>query len=183
MPFAFFAQTIPGVVLIKPKVYPDERGHFLESFSRTGFAAAGLPTEFVQENHSRSRRDVLRGLHFQRAPKAQGKLVRVIAGEIFDVVVDIRPDSPTRGQWISLNLSGENRLQLFVPVGFAHGFCVLSETAEVAYMVTDDYSPEHEDGLIWNDPDLAIPWPIENPIVAKRDQEWPRFSAIEAGVL
>ena len=106
----------------------------------------------------------------------------MIVGEIYDVVVDIRPDSPTRGQWFSAILSSENHLQLFVPVGFAHGFCVLSETAEVTYMVTDDYSPQHEDGLIWNDPDLAIPWPIENPLVAKRDQQWPRFSAMEAGV-
>jgi dTDP-4-dehydrorhamnose 3,5-epimerase len=182
MPFAFTEQEIPGVVLIEPKIFGDDRGHFFESFSRVGFGPAGLPIHFVQENQSLSHRGVLRGLHFQRAPKAQAKLVRVIAGEIYDVAVDIRPDSPTRGQWVSAVLSSENHLQLFIPAGFAHGFCVLSETAEVTYMVTDDYSPQHEDGLMWNDPDLAISWPVENPIVAPRDQQWPRFSAMEAGV-
>lgn len=182
MPFVFTEQNIPGVVLVEPKIFRDERGQFFESFSRAGFASAGLPTTFVQENQSRSSNGVLRGLHFQRPPKAQAKLVRVVVGEIYDVAVDIRPDSPTRGQWCSAILSAQNCRQLFIPAGFAHGFCVLSEAAEVIYMVTDDYSPEHEDGLLWDDPDLAISWPLQNPIVAKRDRQWPRFSAMEAGV-
>jgi dTDP-4-dehydrorhamnose 3,5-epimerase len=180
MPFVFTEQEIPGLVLVQPKVFRDERGHFLESFSRTGFASAGLPTEWVQENHSRSIRGVLRGLHFQRPPKAQAKLVRVTSGEIYDVAVDLRPDSPNCGKWVSVVLSAENHLQLYIPAGFAHGFCVLSETAEVSYLVTDDYSPAHEDGIIWNDPGLAIEWPVENPIVAERDQKWPCFAPFSA---
>lgn len=180
MPFVFAEQAIPGVVLIEPKVFRDGRGHFLETFSRVGFEAAGLPWQFVQENHSRSVRKVLRGLHFQRPPKAQAKLVRVISGEIFDVAVDIRPESPTRGKWMSAILSSENHHELFIPAGFAHGFCVLSETAEVTYLVTEDYSPQHEDGIIWNDPALGIKWPIDDPIVAPRDMQWPLYRMEES---
>lgn len=177
MPFTFTELRIPGVVLVEPKVFRDERGHFLETFSQSAFQSAGLPTNFVQANHSRSIKHVLRGLHFQRPPKEQAKLVRAVTGKIFDVAVDLRPESATRGQWVGVELSGENHHQLFIPEGFAHGFCVLSEVAEVTYLVTDDYSPEHEAGVIWNDPELAISWPVSDPLVAKRDLQWPEFAS------
>lgn len=178
MPFVFTEQALPGVVLVEPKVFRDDRGHFLETFSRVGFAAAGLPVEFVQENHSRSVQNVLRGLHFQRAPKEQAKLVRVTSGEIYDVAVDIRPNSRTFGKWISVILSAENHRQLFIPAGFAHGFCVLSDAADVSYLVTEDYSPRDEDGIVWDDPFLNIQWPVSNPILAQKDLDWPQFSAL-----
>jgi dTDP-4-dehydrorhamnose 3,5-epimerase len=147
----------------------------METFKRADYEAAGLPGTFVQENHSRSARATLRGLHFQRPPKAQGKLIRVVVGEIFDVAVDVRPDSSTFGRWIGMTLSAQNCRMLYVPPWCAHGFCVTSDHAEVNYKTTADYAPELEGGLMWNDPALAIAWPIADPILSERDQRWPRL--------
>ena len=153
-------QSIPDVVLIEPKVFGDSRGFFSESFNEKAFREAiGVPCEFVQDNHSRSSQGVLRGLHYQLPPRAQGKLVRVVRGAVFDVAVDIRKDSPTFGQWVGALLTEDNHRQLWVPPGLAHGFLVLSESADFLYKTTDYYSPEHERCIRWDDPQLAITWP------------------------
>jgi dTDP-4-dehydrorhamnose 3,5-epimerase len=161
---------ISGVVILEPKVFGDDRGFFFESFNARTFAAAvGTDLTFVQDNHSRSRRGVLRGLHYQ-VQRQQGKLVRVVAGVIFDVAVDIRPGSPTFGRWTGVELTAENKRQLWVPPGLAHGFVVRSETAEVLYKTTDSYAPEHERTLRWDDPDLAIDWGLtEPPLLSEKD--------------
>ena len=166
------SSTIPGVILLEPKVFCDGRGYFFESFNQKTFEETiGLSPRFVQENHSKSIKGVLRGLHFQLPPKAQGKLVRVIHGEIFDAVVDIRKDSPTFGQWLGEVLSADNKKQLWIPLGFAHGFLTLSETAEVLYKATDFYAPEFERCIAWNDPEIGIEWPIQNaPLLSGKDQ-------------
>ena len=166
------SSTIPGVILLEPKVFCDSRGYFFESFNQKTFEEAiGLSPRFVQENHSKSIKGVLRGLHYQLPPKAQGKLVRIIQGEIFDVVVDIRKDSPTFGQWLSEVLTDHNKKQLWIPPGFAHGFLTLSETAEILYKATDFYAPECERCIAWNDPDIGIEWPLQSqPITSERDQ-------------
>ena len=163
---------IPDVLIIEPKIFGDERGFFYESYSHTKFMeATGLDLEFVQDNHSRSARNVLRGLHYQ-IQQTQGKLVRVVKGEVLDVAVDIRKSSPTFGKWVSCILSGENKRQFWVPPQFAHGFVVLSESADFLYKTTDYYAPEHERCIIWNDPDLAIDWEItDSPIVSTKDKE------------
>ncbi|CAG0963673.1 dTDP-4-dehydrorhamnose 3,5-epimerase [Burkholderiales bacterium] len=163
------ATAIPGVLLIEPRVFGDERGHFFESWNARAFAAAGLDAAFVQDNHSRSVRGVLRGLHYQiRHP--QGKLVRVVAGEVFDVAVDLRRASPAFGRHVAVTLSAENRRMLWVPPGFAHGFCVTSASADFLYKTTDYWHPEHERTLLWNDPALGIDWPVgANPVVAAKD--------------
>ncbi|MFO7586078.1 MAG: dTDP-4-dehydrorhamnose 3,5-epimerase [Anaerolineales bacterium] len=155
----FQPTSIPDVILITPKVFGDERGFFMETYQTRLFAEAGLQAQFVQDNHSRSRQGVLRGLHYQLR-QTQGKLVRVILGEIFDVAVDIRRGSPTFGQWVAAHLSAENRQQLWVPPGFAHGFYVLSEWAEVIYKASDYYAPEWERSILWNDPAIGIEWPL-----------------------
>ncbi len=163
--------SIPEVLIIEPKVFGDERGFFYESFNAAAFeAATGLKRQFVQDNHSKSRRGVLRGLHYQiRQP--QGKLVRVVQGEVFDVAVDLRRSSPSFGRWAGTHLSAENKRQLWIPEGFAHGFVVLSETAEFLYKTTDYYAPEHERSLLWNDPELGIQWPFdEAPQLSAKDQ-------------
>jgi dTDP-4-dehydrorhamnose 3,5-epimerase len=162
---------LPGVLILEPKVFGDERGFFYESFNARAFAeATGLTREFVQDNHSRSQRGVLRGLHYQ-VQQAQGKLVRVTAGEVYDVAVDIRRDSPTFGRWIGVTLSSENKRQLWVPEGFAHGFLVLSEFAEFLYKTTDYYAPAHERCIRWDDPSLAIDWPLATaPQLSAKDQ-------------
>ena len=153
-------QSIPDVVLIEPKVFGDSRGFFYESFNQQAFCeATGAQCEFVQDNHSRSSQGVLRGLHYQLPPRAQGKLVRVVRGSVFDVAVDIRKDSPTFGQWVGALLTEDNHRQLWVPPGLAHGFLVLSESADFLYKTTDYYSPEHERCIRWDDPQLAISWP------------------------
>ena len=153
-------QSIPDVVLIEPKVFGDSRGFFYESFNQQAFrAATGVLCDFVQDNHSRSSQGVLRGLHYQLPPRAQGKLVRVVRGAVFDVAVDIRKDSPTFGQWVGALLTEDNHRELWVPPGLAHGFLVLSESADVLYKTTDYYSPEHERCIRWDDPQLAIAWP------------------------
>ena len=164
---------IPDVVLIEPKVFGDERGYFFESFNQTAFnQAIGYDVQFVQDNHSKSQKGVLRGLHYQIPPKAQGKLVRVVQGEVFDVAVDIRKDSPTLGQWVGEILSAENKRQLWIPAGFAHGFITLSETAEFLYKTSDYYAPEYERCIAWNDPEIGISWPVEQaPVISDKDQK------------
>ncbi len=155
----FVPTKIPDVIIIKTKVFEDPRGFFIETYRENEFVSAGIDYKFVQENHSASQQGVLRGLHYQ-IKQTQGKLVRAIAGEIFDAVVDIRRSSPTFGQWVGVTLSAENKLQLWVPPGFAHGFYVLSERAEITYKVTDYYAPEWDRSLLWNDPQIGVEWPL-----------------------
>ena len=162
---------IPDVLIVEPSVFGDDRGFFMESFNRRAFDDAGLPTEFVQDNHSRSARGVLRGMHYQMQ-QTQGKLVRVTAGAVFDVAVDMRRDSPQFGQWVGVELSADNKRQLWVPPGFAHGFYTLSESADFQYKCTDYYAPEHERCLLWNDPSVGIEWPLHadtEPQLAAKD--------------
>jgi dTDP-4-dehydrorhamnose 3,5-epimerase len=177
MPFAFAGTEVQGLVLIDPTIFPDERGFFMESYKRSDFEAMGLHHNFVQENHSRSTYGTLRGLHYQREPKAQGKLVRVIVGEIFDVAVDIRRESPTFGKWVGIRISAANRRLVYVPPWCAHGFCVVSPEAEVIYKTTAEYAPDCEDGVRWDDPALAIRWPVTRPILSERDRRWPTLVA------
>lgn len=171
---------IPGVLLIEPRVFGDERGFFFESFNlRRWREQTGLDTEFVQENHSRSVQGVLRGIHYQ-IQQAQGKLVRVISGEVFDVAVDLRRSSPTFGRWAGVYLSADNKRQFWVPEGFGHGFVVLSPAAEFLYLASDYYALEHERAIIWNDPDLAIDWPFEGAkLLSDKDGAAPRFRDAE----
>ena len=166
----FTRLEIPDVVLIEPKVFGDDRGFFYESFNRKVFAqGTGVDPDFVQDNHSRSSRGVLRGLHYQ-IQQAQGKLVRVVQGRVFDVAVDLRRTAPTFGKWVGVELSGENKHMLWVPPGFAHGFVTLSDTAEFLYKTTDYYAPAHERSLLWSDPQIGIRWPIDfEPVLAKKD--------------
>ena len=168
---------IPDVLIFEPKVFGDERGFFFESFNQKVFEeAVGRKVEFVQDNHSKSGKGVLRGLHYQLEPYAQGKLVRCVDGEVFDVAVDIRKSSPTFGKWVGVNLSAENKRQLWIPEGFAHGFLVLSETAEFVYKTTNYYYSESDRGIIWNDPMLKIQWPLEvEPILSEKDQKQAHF--------
>ncbi len=172
MPFTFSHTSLPGVTIVDPRVFTDHRGFFMETYRKSEFAAGGIDAEFVQDNHSRSVRGTLRGLHLQRAPKAQGKLVRVLEGEVFDVAADVRPDSPTYGVWVSVVLSAENRRSVFIPPGYAHGFCVTSPEAQILYKTTDEYAPELEWGVRWDDPVLAIPWPVSEPFLSERDRRW-----------
>lgn len=173
MPFNFTSLQISEVISVEPKVFTDERGFFMETYKMPDFVVSGIKGNFVQDNHSRSTKGVLRGLHYQNPPFAQGKLVRVVRGEIFDVAVDIRKGSPTYGKWVGVILSEENRNMLYVPEGFAHGFCVLSEIAEVTYKATNVYSAESEAGIIWNDKDLNIEWPVKEPSLSEKDGKWP----------
>ena len=176
MPFSFRRTLIPEVILIEPRIFPDQRGFFTETYKRSEFAAQGITEIFVQCNMSRSSKGILRGLHYQKYPKCQSKLVWAVAGEIYDVVVDLRRSSPTFGKWIAQILSAENRKILYVPVGFAHGFCVTSEVAEIVYMATEEYAPTYEAGVLWNDPTLQIDWPIPEPQLSDRDKGWPRLT-------
>ena len=180
MPFSFQNLSIPGIILIEPRVLSDARGFFMETYRRSDFAAAGIDDRFVQENHSASQRGVLRGLHYQKPPYAQSKLIRVLTGEIFDVAVDLRPNSPTTGRWVGTKLSAANRRMVYLPQWCAHGFCVVSESAEVVYMMTKEYAPEQESGFMWNDPTLAIDWPVSSPTLSDRDKRWPPFAARSA---
>ena len=166
----FIPMELKPVMLVEPDVHQDQRGWFLETYHVNKYSEAGIPA-FVQDNCSRSDRGTLRGLHYQLG-HAQGKLISVLEGAIYDVAVDIRKGSPTFGKWVGLELSAKNHRQLYVPQGFAHGFCVVSQTAVVTYKVTDFYSPQDERGLIWNDPTLAIPWPIAKPILSGKDQKY-----------
>jgi len=176
MSLTFTPAALPGVMIIEPRVLADERGYLMETYKRSEFVAAGVNADFVQENHSRSLYGTLRGLHLQRQPKAQAKLVRVTDGTVFEVVADVRRDSPTFGQWTSVILSAENRRSLFVPAGYAHGFCVTSPEAEVVYKMTAEYAPELEEGVRWDDPLLGIMWPILSPRLSVRDSRWPGLS-------
>ena len=177
MPFTFAATAIPEIVLIESRAFADNRGFFREGFKRTDFAAAGLPSEFVQDNVSRSSAGVLRGLHYQRDPRAQGKLVSVARGAIFDVAVDIRTGSPTYGRWVGETLSDDNGRMLWIPAGFAHGFSVLSELADVTYKVAgSEYSGPHDGGIRWDDPTIGIVWPVDEPILSDKDATLPSLA-------
>jgi dTDP-4-dehydrorhamnose 3,5-epimerase len=164
--------SLPGVRIVEPTIFRDDRGFFLETWRADRFADAGITDTFIQDNHSRSVRGTLRGLHWQRR-KPQAKLVRVVCGAIFDVVVDVRRGSPTFGHWLGFEMSSDRCTQLYVPVGFAHGFCVLSEVADVEYKCSDVYDPGGESGLIWNDPGVGITWPVSQPILSARDSRHP----------
>lgn len=166
---------IEGLVVIEPKIWSDDRGYFFESYSEKVFRESGLRTDFVQDNFSWSKKGVLRGLHFQRAPFAQAKLVRVTRGSIYDVAVDLRKDSPTFGKFFGLELNDQNHKSLLIPDGFAHGFCVLSEVAGFSYKCSNFYSAAHDGGIQWNDPDIGIRWPIENPILSGKDAALPKL--------
>lgn len=169
----FLPTSIPDIILIEPKIFGDERGFFLETFQAQRFADAGIPTDFVQDNHSGSSQGILRGLHYQ-VRQAQGKLVRVIAGEVYDVAVDIRRSSPTFGQWVGVYLSAQNKLQIWIPPGFAHGFYVVSEWAEVVYKASDYYAPQWERTILWNDPEIGINWPLPigcTPVLSTKDAQ------------
>lgn len=173
------ATAIADVFMIAPKVFGDDRGFFLESYNRRAMAGLGLDFDFVQDNHSRSTKGVLRGLHYQiRQP--QGKLVRVVAGEVFDVAVDLRRTSPTFGRWVGMTLSSENKRMAWIPPGFAHGFCVISDYAEVLYKATDYYAPEHERSILWNDPAIGIEWPLSGePLLSEKDRKGMILAAAE----
>jgi len=173
--------AISDVLILEPKVFGDDRGLFYESFNARAFAdATGVEVSFVQDNHSKSAKNVLRGLHYQSPPKAQGKLVRVVQGEVFDVAVDLRKNSRTFGNWVGVHLSAENKRQMWIPPGFAHGFLTLSDTAEFLYKTTDYYSPEHERSLLWNDPALRIEWPLSGePVLALKDAAAPVLEKAE----
>lgn len=169
--------ALPGVVLVDPDVHRDSRGFFLETYHERRYREAGIAAIFVQDNHSRSARGTVRGLHFQ-VRRPQGKLVRAISGEMFDVAVDVRRGSPTFGRWVGATLTGDNFRQIYVPPGFAHGFCILSETAEVEYKCTELYDREDELGVLWNDPQIGIEWPIAEPLLSAKDKAAPRLAQV-----
>jgi dTDP-4-dehydrorhamnose 3,5-epimerase len=173
MPFRFRALELPGLVLVEAEAREDRRGLFMEVYRRSEFAAHGVPGTFVQDNYSSSAHRVLRGLHYQRPPRAQGKLVLVLRGEIFDVAVDLRHGSPTYGRWAGVVLSSANRRMLYVPEGFAHGFCVTGDQADVVYKATAEYAPELEGGVRWDDPEIGVRWPVAEPILSERDAALP----------
>jgi len=163
--------SLKGVLLIEPSVFEDKRGFFMETYQQKKYMDSGIKSNFIQDNLSFSVRGTLRGLHYQ-LPHTQAKLVHVIEGEIFDVTVDIRSGSPSFAKWTGVHLSGENRRQLYIPEGFAHGFCVLSETAIFMYKCSDFYSPDSERGILWSDPDIGVDWPVENPVLSKKDRNY-----------
>ena len=170
---------LPGVLIIEPKVFGDERGFFKETFQSERYKDAGLTLEFVQDNHSRSPRGVLRGLHLQKT-RPQGKLVSCPRGAVYDVAVDVDPDSATFGEFVGIELSEDNHIQFWIPPGYAHGFCVLTDVADFQYKCTDLYFPEDEGGLIWNDPDVGIPWPIDAPLLSEKDKLLPSLAQLKA---
>ncbi|ELE9244102.1 dTDP-4-dehydrorhamnose 3,5-epimerase [Enterobacter kobei] len=172
---------LEGVLVIEPRVFGDERGFFYETFHAKRYKEVGIKEEFVQDNRSRSAGGVLRGLHFQKT-KPQGKLVTVTQGEVFDVAIDLRPDSSTFGQYEAIMLTGENKIQFYIPPGFAHGFCVLSDSADFQYKCTDFYDPSDEGGLIWNDTSVNIDWPIKNPILSEKDKILPSLDQITKNI-
>jgi dTDP-4-dehydrorhamnose 3,5-epimerase len=173
MPFEFVSLELPGLTLIKPRIFGDDRGIFLELYKYSDFSRAGMGEHLVQDNYSRSTKGTLRGLHYQKNPKAQGKLVSCVKGRIYDVVVDIRKGSPYYKKWSGVELTEENKYLLYVPPGFAHGFQVLSETAEVLYKCTEEYSPENDRGIIWNDLDINVLWPLKTPLLSEKDRMHP----------
>jgi dTDP-4-dehydrorhamnose 3,5-epimerase len=173
MPFRYKQLEIPEVILIESRAFEDARGYFMEIYRQSDFEAAGVNEVFTQDNFSHSFRGVLRGLHYQKQPKAQGKLIGVIRGEIFAVALDIRKGSPSYGHWVGVILSDKNLSMLYVPVGFAHGFCITGDEADVFYKTTAEYSPELERGILWNDPELGINWPVKKPILSRKDAKLP----------
>jgi len=175
---SFLTTALEGGIIVEPRVFRDERGFFLETYHAPRYRDGGIEEVFVQDNHSKSRRNTLRGLHAQRE-SPQGKLVRAVEGEIWDVAVDIRPGSPPYRQWVGVHLSAENFRQLYVPPGMAHGFCVLSDVAQVEYKCTDLYRPEDEITIAWNDPEIAVQWPIDEPLLSKRDSAAPTLAEIQ----
>jgi dTDP-4-dehydrorhamnose 3,5-epimerase len=179
MPFEFERTAIPEVILVKLKALPDARGFFREMYKQSEFAIGGIPNAFVQVNHSRSSRGVLRGLHYQKNPHPQGKLITVARGSIFDVAVDIRQGSSTYGRWVGETLSEENGQMLYVPPGFAHGFCVLSDIADVLYQTTGEYTGQAERGILWADPTIGIQWPIADPLLSPRDLAQPLLASAD----
>lgn len=179
MSFRFEPQAIPEVVLVHVTRRGDQRGYFEETYRRSAFAAAGITADFVQDNFARSSRNVLRGLHYQVPPAAQGKLVSVAAGRIFDVAVDLREGSPTFGRWVGCTLEAEHRTLLWIPEGFAHGYAVLSESADVVYKVTAEYAPRLDRGVRWDDPAIGIEWPVRDPIISDKDRAQPMLAAAE----
>jgi dTDP-4-dehydrorhamnose 3,5-epimerase len=182
MTLKFEETELPGVLLIEPMAFPDDRGLFMETYHLKKYREAGIHGPFVQDNLSHSRRRVLRGLHYQLT-HPQGKLIYVVSGEILDIAVDIRQGSPAFGQWIGIRMSGENRRQVYVPEGFAHGFCVLSESADVIYKCTDLYAPGDDYGILWSDPDLAIDWLVDHPVLSEKDVRNPRLGDVPKGLL
>jgi dTDP-4-dehydrorhamnose 3,5-epimerase len=168
---------LPGVLIIEPRVFPDGRGYFFETYQQKRYNEYGIKDEFVQDNLSYSMKNTLRGLHFQN-PHSQTKLVQVLEGEVFDVAVDVQADSPSFGKWVGVILSAENKKQLYIPKGFAHGFCVLSDTALFSYKCDDFYAPDCEAGILWSDPDLGIEWPVENPLLSAKDINYPRLKDV-----
>lgn len=179
MPVTFAHLDIPDVILVEPKVFPDSRGFFFESFKGSDFEKANLPTHFVQDNFSFSKKDVIRGLHYQKNPKAQGKLVAVLKGGVWDVAVDIRRESPTFLKWVAAELNDQNHAMLYIPPGFAHGFISLTEDVHLLYKCTNEYDPQADAGIRWNDPEIAIPWPVANPIVSAKDAVLPLLQQAE----
>ena len=179
MPFRFQRLGIPGLILVEPRVFEDSRGFLMESYRKSDFEANGIAAEFVQDIHSHSVKGVLRGMHYQLHPKAQAKLVRVVKGEVFDVAVDIRRNAPTFGKWEGVVLSEENFRMFYVPEGFAHGFCVLSDEAEFVYKVTAEFAPDLDRGILWNDPAIGIDWPVSDPILSGKDLELPTLADAE----
>jgi len=175
MPFGFTRLEIPDVILITPAIFEDERGAFMETYRAGEFEAHGIDLPFVQDNHSISKKGVIRGLHYQLLPSAQGKLIRCVRGKIWDVAVDIRRGSPWYGKWVGCELSSENRRMLWIPPGFAHGFAAL-EDSEVLYKCSSEYNKECERGILWNDPQIGIDWMIKDPILSEKDASWPRFT-------
>ena len=175
MPFGFKQGPLEGLVIVEPRLFPDGRGSFMESYKASDYSGAGIAGPFVQDNHSVSSRGTVRGLHFQRQPHAQGKLVRVTRGRVWDVAVDVRKASPTFGKWYGLELSVENRLQFWIPAGFAHGFVALEEGTELQYKCTAEYAPASEGGIRWDDPILAIAWPVAGAVVSEKDARLPPF--------
>ena len=174
MPFSFEKTAIEDVIVITPRVFNDDRGFFMETYKSSDFINNGIKKDFVQDNHSKSSKGVLRGLHYQKAPKAQAKIVRCIKGAIFDVAVDIRKGSKTYGKWVGVELTEENKKMLYIPAGFAHGFCVRSEIAEICYKSSDEYSPENDRGIMWNDPEIGIDWNLDSePIISEKDAKHP----------
>lgn len=169
---------LSGVLVLEPKVFQDDRGYFLETWNRTRYEQVGIPCHFVQDNISFSKKGILRGLHFQY-PQSQGKLIQVLSGEAIDVIVDIRVGSPTYGQWIAEVISELNHRQMYIPPGFAHGYCVTSETALFSYKCTDFYNPATEHGIIWNDPDIGIEWLVEQPVLSPKDMNYPRLKDLQ----
>lgn len=176
MGFIFNKTKLEGVILIEPTVFNDNRGFFLESFKTSEFAKNGININFVQDNHSKSTKNVIRALHFQKFPKQQAKLVRCIRGKIFDVAVDIRKNSGNLGKWFGTELSAENKKMLYIPEGFAHGFSVLSEDAEILYKASNEYASELDSGIIWNDEELNIDWQLQNPIISEKDENLQTFA-------